>query len=112
MDKQEPTTKKTTPVIIGTGLIALDVVIQGNEYHLSQRCAGGTCGNVLIILSYFGWSAYPVSRLNGETASRRVLRDLKRWKLQLDFAKSVPRVNTPIVIHKILSNGSIQGAHR
>jgi sugar/nucleoside kinase (ribokinase family) len=112
MEKLEPTTKKNTPVVIGTGLIALDVVIHGNEYQLSQRWAGGTCGNVLIILSYFGWSAYPVSRLNGETASRRVLRDLKRWKLQLDFAKSVPRVNTPIVIHKILSNERVRGAHR
>lgn len=103
---------KTSPIIIGTGLIALDVVIQGNEYQLSQRWAGGSCGNVLIVLSYFGWNAYPVSRLNGEMASRRVLRDLKRWKVQLDFAKSVPRVNTPIIIQKILSDGSAKGTHK
>lgn len=102
----------TGPSIIGTGLIALDVVIQGNEYQSSKRWAGGTCGNVLIILGYLGWNAYPVARLNGEPASRRVLKDLKRWKLNLDFAKSVPRVNTPIVIHKIIKNGSGAAAHR
>jgi sugar/nucleoside kinase (ribokinase family) len=118
MASQKPKTErrvKTTPSvpsIVGTGLIALDVVIHGNDYQLSQRCAGGTCGNVLIILSYLGWNAYPVSRLNGETASRRVLRDLKRWKVNLDFAKSLPRVNTPIIIHKILSNGSGEAIHR
>lgn len=105
-------TEANTPLIIGTGLIALDVVIHGNEYQISQRWAGGTCGNVLIALSYFGWNAYPVSRLNGETASRRVLRDLKRWKVNLDFAKSVPRVNTPIIIHKILSDETGQAVHR
>ena len=110
--KPEVKTTSEAPSIIGTGLIALDVVIHGNDYRLSQRWAGGTCGNVLIILSYLGWSAYPVSRLNGETASRRVLRDLKRWKVNLDFAKLAPRVNTPIIIHKILADGSGEAIHR
>lgn len=109
---QRARTEANPSLIIGTGLIALDVVIHGNEYQISQRWAGGTCGNVLIVLSYLGWSAYPVSRLNGETASRRVLRDLKRWNVNLDFAKSAPRVNTPIIIHKILSDETGQAVHR
>lgn len=110
--KNEDRPKPNAPVLIGTGLIALDVIIYGNQYQLSRRWAGGTCGNVSIILSYLGWNAFPVSRLNGETASRRVLRDLKRWNVNLDFAKSVPRVNTPIIIHKILADKSGEPAHR
>jgi fructokinase len=93
-------------------LLSLDVIIKGNDYQSSKHLAGGTCGNVLIILSYLGWDAYPVTRLNGDTASRRVLRDLKQWGVRLDFAKSEPRAATPIIIHKIVHNGAGEAVHR
>src|SRR5690606_31370429 len=56
------------PLVVGTGLIALDVVLDDNEPD-RQRCyAGGTCGNVLTILSYLGWLAVPVSRIRRDRA--------------------------------------------
>lgn len=112
MKDRQPNASQSKPSVVGTGLIALDVIINAEDPRLSKRWAGGTCGNVLIILSYLGWDSYPVSRLNGETASRRVLRDLKKWKVHLDFAKSEPRVDTPIIIHKISRNGVGEAVHR
>ena len=48
-----------TPVVVGTGLVALDIVINSDVHRPPQLWAGGTCGNVLTILSYLGWHAYP-----------------------------------------------------
>ena len=56
-------TSATQPKIFGTGLIALDMVI-GPDPETPVRCwAGGTCGNVLSILAWFGWDAYPIARM-------------------------------------------------
>src|SRR5947209_2629974 len=112
MKDQKSNVSPNKPSVVGTGLIALDVIIDADAPGLSKRWAGGTCGNVLIILSYLGWDSYPVSRLNGETASRRVLRDLKKWGVCLDFAKSEPRLDTPIIIHKISRNGAGEAVHK
>lgn len=112
MKNQKSNTNPNKPSVAGTGLIALDVIIDADDPNLSKRWTGGTCGNVLIILSYLGWDSYPVSRLNGETASKRVLRDLKKWGAHLDFAKSEPRVDTPIIIHKISRNRAGEAIHR
>ncbi len=101
-----------TPVVVGTGLIALDVVINGNVHRPPRFWAGGTCGNVLIILSYLGWQAFPVSRLNGDAASKHVLREFRRWGVHLDFANSKPGGSTPIVVQRIDHNAAGEPFHR
>src|ERR1044071_1853044 len=73
------------PTVIGTGLIALDVIVK-RASQPSGRWTGGTCGNVMSILSYLGWGAYPVARLNGDDASKQVLQDLERWGVRLQFS--------------------------
>lgn len=89
------------PAVVGTGLIALDVTIEANAKRDPWLWTGGTCGNVLTILSYLGWQAFPVARLNGDSASRRVEEDLTRWQVRLDHAKTTPGSRTPIVVHRI-----------
>jgi fructokinase len=89
------------PIAVGTGLIALDVVIDSSTNQNPWLWTGGTCGNVLTILSYLGWQAFPVCRLNGDAASRCVEGDLKQWGVRLDFAKLKPGSRTPIVVHRI-----------
>lgn len=51
----------TRPTVVGTGLVALDVVFNEKQDEPIGRWAGGTCGNVLSILSWLGWSAWPIS---------------------------------------------------
>ena len=56
---------ETNNIIVGAGLISLDVLIwEGNRIPVSFY-VGGTCGNVMMILSHMGWDAYPIARLDG-----------------------------------------------
>ncbi len=77
--------------------MVLDVVIAGDDQH-QHRWAGGTCGNVMTILSALGWMSYPVVTLNGDRAGRHVREDLTRWGVQLDFAESHLAPDTPIIV--------------
>ncbi len=100
------------PVVVGTGLIALDVVIEAVTKRDPWLWTGGTCGNVLIILSYLGWHAFPVARLNGDAASKRIEEDLTRWGVHLDHAKTNPGARTPIVVHHIAKTAAGMPFHR
>lgn len=99
-------------VVIGTGLLTLDVVINSDANQPPRLYAGGTCGNVLAILSYLGWKALPVARLNGDTASDRVLRDLKEWGVDARYAKQQPRASTPIIVHQITRDRDGTPSHK
>jgi fructokinase len=102
---------KHMPQVVGTGLIALDVVI--NDVCLPPRFwAGGTCGNVLTILSYLGWQAYPVSRLNGDAASQYVTRDLSQWGVHLEFVQADLGGSTPIIVQQISHNAAGKAFHK
>jgi sugar/nucleoside kinase (ribokinase family) len=100
------------PTIVGTGLIALDFVLKSDAPEAPRQWAGGTCGNVLTILSYLGWNSYPVARLGDDHASRTVLQDMGRWGVQLHFATSLPSAEAPIVIHRICRNALGKPVHR
>ena len=98
--------------VVGTGLIALDLVI-GSDPEAPVRCwAGGTCGNVLSILAYLGWDAYPVARMNGDVASERICADMVRWGVRLDWTDCAPTTNSPIIVHKIRRGKDGRCKHR
>lgn len=100
------------PAVVGTGLIALDVVIEAEVKRDPWLWTGGSCGNVVTILSYLGWQAFPVARLNGDAASRCVEEDLSRWGVRLDHAKTSPGSRTPIVVHRIAKSATGLPFHR
>ena len=104
--------KNRRPIAFGTGLIALDVVLSAEKHGHGWLAAGGTCGNVLAALSFFGWQSYPIARLNGDAASVVVQRDLTRWSVGLDFACQKPSSATPIIVQRIDSRPGGTPRHR
>ena len=100
------------PKAFGTGLIALDLLVGPDPEVLVPCWAGGTCGNVLSILAYLGWDAYPVARMNGDSASKRVLADMERWGVCLDWVNCVPTTHTPIVVQKLQRGRDGRSKHR
>lgn len=109
--KESPKSRRKRPIIIGTGLLALDVVIADNITTEPILCAGGTCGNVLTVLSYLNWNAYPIARLRSDAASRRVTEDLKSWEVKLDFVTLDDEGSTPVIVQQIRRNKAGEPSH-
>src|ERR1700743_1996015 len=105
------TRKEATPTIFGTGFVALDVVVDrasGSE----SLYAGGTCGNVLAIMSFLGWHAAPVARLAEDAAGELIREDLEHWGVCLDHIGLEPQSPTPIVIEEIYKSRTGEAKHR
>jgi sugar/nucleoside kinase (ribokinase family) len=103
---------RSSLVAVGTGLLALDVIVRKGAEHLMRERAGGTCGNVLTVLSYLGWSSLPVARIGADSAGDFILAEYARWGVKLDFVDRNPEVRTPVFIHKITrtdSGGAVHG---
>lgn len=103
--------KTPSATVIGTGLIALDVVLNERRAVEPRLWTGGTCGNVLAILAYLGWQAHPVSRLKSDAASRLVHKDLKRWGVDTRLLSIHPVAPTPIIIHRLRLTAQGEGFH-
>lgn len=88
-------------VVVGTGFLALDIVITEGREQSPRRWAGGTCGNVLAILAYLGWRAYPVSSLGMDAGAERIIEDLTGFGVDARFIRKDPGRRTPIVIERI-----------
>ncbi|NKC11533.1 MAG: carbohydrate kinase [Gammaproteobacteria bacterium] len=105
-------TTHSNPIILGTGLLSLDLVIGSDPTSGVRAWAGGTCGNVLCILSSLGWTAHPVARLGRDAASVQIRNDLTRWKVGLDFVRDSDRVETPIIVQEIRKDRDGEIRHR
>jgi sugar/nucleoside kinase (ribokinase family) len=105
-------TSVPNPKVFGAGLFALDLVIGPDPETPVRSWAGGTCGNVLSILAYLGWDAYPIARMNGDPASDRVRADMTRWGVHLDWASCGPTTHTPIIVQEIRRGRDGRPRHR
>jgi sugar/nucleoside kinase (ribokinase family) len=105
-------TSVAQPKIFGAGLIALDLVIGYDPATPVRSWAGGTCGNVMSIMAYLGWDAYPIGRMNGDPASDRVRSDMSRWGVHLDWTNCTPTTHTPIIVQEIRRDRDGRPKHR
>ena len=49
---------ETNNIIVGAGLISLDVLIWDGQRVPISYYVGGTCGNVMMILAHMGWDGH------------------------------------------------------
>jgi fructokinase len=101
MNKRTSRIRPLKPGAIGTGLLALDVVVNVDSGEQPRSYAGGTCGNVLTILRYLGWHAAPISRLARGPAAERLLADLASWQVATEFVSVDDGGSTPVIIERI-----------
>ena len=100
------------PKIFGIGLVSLDLVVSLQPFALIRSWTGGTCGNILSILAFLDWEAYPIARMNDDPASKRVRADLTRWGVRLDFSQCSPTSHTPIIVQEIQKRSDGSPTHR
>jgi fructokinase len=100
-----------TSTVLGTGLIALDIVIAAAAGSPVGAWAGGTCGNVLTVLAYLGWDAYPFACLGDEPTARLICEDMGRWGVRLDHVTTDAEGSTPVIIQQIRRAPSGEAVH-
>jgi fructokinase len=89
------------PAIVGAGLVALDIVLSEVSGTSPRFWAGGTCCNVLTVLSYLGWDACPIARLRPGDAAERLLADLRTWGVSDRFLSVSDDGSTPVIVERI-----------
>jgi sugar/nucleoside kinase (ribokinase family) len=97
--RSEPHLMPPKPQVVGVGLITLDMVLSMDSAGI-QMFAGGTCGNVLAILSSLGWVATPVARIGDDIAGNSVKDDFARWGVNLSCLSLRPTTRTPVIVEK------------
>lgn len=102
---------KLQSTVAGAGLVALDVVINLASKTNPQHYAGGTCGNVLTILSYLGWHALPISRLKNDQAAKWILSDLQKWGVDCSLVSLTKDGSTAVIVENIKTLGNGQKVH-
>ena len=100
------------PKVFGTGLMALDLIVGPDQETPVRSWAGGTCANVLSILAYLGWDAYPVARMNDDVASDHVCADMQSWGVHMDWANCAPTAHAPMIVQEIRHGRDGQSDHR
>jgi len=112
MTKKTVSTRRSRhPLVVGTGLVALDAVTSADPSVPVRYWAGGTCGNVLIALRYLGWTAQPIARLANDRATELLLSDLRRWSVSERFIRVEVDGSTPIIVHRITKDAEGQVNH-
>jgi len=94
------------PACVGAGYVTLDAVLNGKLETPAKLWAGGSCGNVLTIMSYLGWSSYPIARLGYDPAATQVLSDLQSWGVNCSLIRQSDNYQTPIIIQRNIVNKS------
>jgi len=102
----------TNNVCVGTGLVALDIILNDNKKTEPLITAGGSCGNVLTILSFLGWDSYPIARLDGSEATQLILEDLTKNNVNTSLISEKEDGSAPIIIHRILTDRNGNPKHR
>ena len=101
----------STTMSVGTGMVVLDVVVNGKQYDSYQLQAGGSCGNVLTILSYLGWQSYPIARLGQDAPGEMIRDDMTRFGVHTEFLRQDPTGSTPAIIETIRGGGPGSRTH-
>ena len=90
---------ETKNIVLGAGLISLDVLIWDGKLIPVGYYVGGTCGNVMMILAHMGWESYPIARLDGTKDTDRVLADMVKHAVHTDFV-STSDGKTPVIVQR------------
>lgn len=99
MERSSPKRTKADsnlPSIVGTGLVALDVLLQSDHSGLGSAL-GGSAGNVLSILAYLGWRSVPVGELGCDHAGSQIRSEFEALQADTRFLVQEPGHSTPVV---------------
>lgn len=87
-------------IVAGTGLVAMDLLVTDRAEGPIKRWAGGSCGNVLTILSTLNWGSFPIARLGRDGTASIIRKDLEHWGVETRLAVSTSTGSSPVIIQR------------
>lgn len=94
---------------VGNGFIALDI-IEGKTGTFGA--AGGSCGNVMEMLAWLGWSSLPSGRIGKDAAGDYIFEEYKQLGLNTENLIRDEKISTPIVIQRYRKTANGGRTHR
>jgi len=85
-------------------------VVEGESETFAA--AGGSCGNVMALLSFMGWHTQPVARLGADNAGSFVKNAFEKLGVDTSHIVCAAGVQTPIVIQRFVESSSGERTHR
>lgn len=99
-------------ICVGAGLVSLDILIRGLDNNKPVSFSvGGTCGNVMTIMSYLGWDTYPIARLDNSHHTDLLLDDMKAYGVHVDYIIT-GKGKTPVIIQRNIIDKDGMPVHR
>jgi fructokinase len=83
--------------VAGAGFITLDVALEDSSRAVAYSGVGGTTGNVLSILAFFGWHSLPLVHVGADRVGQAVVSELARIGVDTRFMAFQPFLRTPMV---------------
>ena len=102
-------THRHSHLAMGAGFIALDV-IEGKTGIFNA--AGGSCGNVMEMLAWLGWSSLPVGRIGKDAAGDYILKEYKQLGLNTGSLILDGKISTPVVVQRYTETADGKKTHR
>lgn len=96
---------------LGSGGLSFDIVTERDypEGYIKQKTysdhillqeAGGACGNLMSLLSYYGWETYPIARIDTSLISKQLIADLNRYGVDTRFIFQHIKNDTPVIQYR------------
>jgi len=98
-------TETTRPSISGAGFVTLDVTLD-QASRVTYRGVGGTTGNVLSILAFFGWRSMPVVRVGSDAIGSAVLREFRELGVDVRHMGPESTLETPLIFQFVAQPSS------
>ena len=111
MNRVDLRLRKTSknPLCLSTGFVAMDIVEGETE---TFAAAGGSCGNVMALLSFMGWHTQPVARLGSDKAGSFIKEEFEKLDVDTSHIVSASGVRTPMVIQRFVQGSDGERTHR
>ena len=100
------------PHIVGTGLLALDVIVQRSGARVAYSASGGgTCGNVLTILARMGWQSSWLGAIDDSATAALIRNEMESAGVFLHSTPGGKAPPTPVFAHHIDVDASGHASH-
>ena len=100
---------------LGAGTFPLDNLQKknGKDVNVIYQHVGGTAGNVMTILAWYGWHTLPAARLDDSEVGYQLKADMEAYGCDTRFVSNAPDGGTTIldIIHKTGRDGQPKTAY-